>query len=128
MDNSFFKQIKQSIIDLRQDEFKVFDELAIKNDEDIVRELDLLLSEQKNKSQKINTIIEHLIDYSNEDFSRKLDISDDEDQLDVISMGLNTFVEELRENAVSIETFDAVFKSISSPFFVIELTRIPRLR
>lgn len=121
MDTSFFKQLKQAIIDLRQDEFKAFDALAIKNEEDIVRELELLLYEEQNKSQKINNIIEHLIDYSNGDFSRKLDVSDDEDQLDVISMGLNTFVEELRENAVSIETFDAVFKSISSPFFVIDL-------
>lgn len=121
MDNSFFKQLKQAIIDLRQDEFKMFDELAIKNEEDIVREMGLLLSEQQSKSKKISNIIEHLIDYSNGDFSRKLEISDDEDQLDVISMGLNTFVEELRENAVSIDTFDAVFKSISSPFFVIEL-------
>ena len=121
MDNSFFKQLKQAIMDLRHDEFKEFDEFAIKNEEDIVRELGLLLSEEQNKSKKINDIIEHLIDYSNGDFSRKLEISDDEDQLDVISMGLNTFVEELRENAVSIQTFDAVFKSISSPFFVIEL-------
>lgn len=121
MKKEIFEQLKALILDIRYDEFKDLDDISINGIEDILSQLEILRSEQHKQSFKINTIITHLIDYSNGDFSKELDVSDDEDQLDVISMGLNTFVEELRENAVSIETFDAVFKSISSPFFVIEL-------
>lgn len=113
------EQIDQLIIILKElllDEFEDTSKLVVSDINDVIYHMQRLLTKQVNKSQKINNIIEHLIDYSNGDFSRKLEISEDEDQLDVISMGLNTFVEELRENAVSIETFDAVFKSISSPF------------
>jgi len=118
------EEISNVLKELLKDEFNTKEELAISSVDDVIQHLKCLLEQQKEKNQKIDTIIEYLIDYSNGDFSKKLEVSDNEDQLDVISMGLNTFVEELQENAVSIETFDEVFKSISSPFFIIELNEL----
>jgi PAS domain S-box-containing protein len=118
------KELSNVLRELLGDEFDTKEDLVVSSIDDALEHLKHLLQQQKEKNQKTETIIEYLIDYSNGDFSRKLEVSDDEDQLDVISMGLNTFVEELQESAVSIQTFDEVFKSISSPFFIIELNEL----
>lgn len=115
------QEIREILIQLLSDEFNTEGEFTVSSMDEAIEHLKYLLQLQNKKNHKIDTIIEYLIDYSNGDFTKKLEISDEEDQLDVISMGLNTFVEELQENAVSIKTFDEVFKSISSPFFIIEL-------
>jgi PAS domain S-box-containing protein len=121
MENSEIDQILSIAAKLNRDEFRSFAVSDRKNLNDVLLELEFFLKKKEEQDEKIEKIISHLIDYSNGDFSKKLDVSDDEDQFDVISMGLNTFVEELRENAISIQTFDEVFKSINSPFFIVEL-------
>ena len=118
---SDIEKILNIVSELNKDEFRKVNISERKDLNDAITELEFFLKAKHKQDRKIDTIINHLIDYSNGDFSQKLEVSDDEDQFDVICMGLNTFVEELRENAISIETFDEVFKSISSPFFIVEL-------
>jgi len=121
MDQSKIDEIIRIAQSFNFDEYRNLNISEGKSLDDAIKELNYFQKNREKQEKKIEEIITHLIDYGNGDFSKKLEVSDDEDQFDVISMGLNTFVEELRENAISIQTFDEVFKSINSPFFIVEL-------
>ncbi|MFM7021753.1 MAG: ATP-binding protein [Flavobacteriales bacterium] len=88
--------------------------------EDALTELLFYYKNHLANKEKTNDIIEHILNFNIGDFSKSLPISDQQSELDVICMGLNTFAEELRDNAVSIKAFDNVFNSLESPFFIVD--------
>ena len=88
---------------------------------DVLEELNFSLEKHLADKERKRKITEHIVNISAGDFSTVLPISDEDDELDVISMGLNTFVEELRDNSISIKAFDDVFNSFKSPFFIVNI-------
>jgi signal transduction histidine kinase len=87
--------------------------------DDVLNELTFCLKKHTSNKNRTRKLIKHISTISAGDFSVALPISKEEDELDVISMGLNIFVEELRYNAISIKAFDDVFNSFKSPFFIV---------
>jgi signal transduction histidine kinase len=104
---------------LNEDEFRDHDITSGNTLNDVLKELDFYLQKHLTNKKRTEEIIKHISDFSAGDFSATLSISAVQDELDVISMGLNVFVEELRGNAISIKAFDDVFDSFKSPFFIV---------
>ena len=120
MNASKIKKILSLLRELNFDEFREQSLTAGNSLDDVLEELKHLHKKCVSDKEKTKQIIEHITKFNEGDFLSYLPISEDEDKMDVIAMGLNTFGEELRENAISIQAFDDVFNSLQSPFFIID--------
>ena len=85
--------------------------------EEEVTHLGVLITNEKAKRKRI---IYHLSNCFLENSYDEFPISDDEDELDVISMGFNTYMEELNAKTISRDYFDKIFNSIPQDVFVFD--------
>jgi two-component system, sensor histidine kinase len=74
--------------------------------DDLHKELLFLDKRNKTNKQRIQGVIDHIADCIAGNFFNQLPISPDSDELDVISMGFNTYIEELRSTMVSKEELE----------------------
>ena len=119
MANSKIEEILAITRKLNEDDFRDYPITSGDSLDDVLKELKFYLQKHLFYKDKTNRITEHISNLSNGDFSKTLPISENEDELDVICMGLNTFADELRDNAISIKAFDDVFNSFKTPFFIL---------
>lgn len=80
--------------------------------DDIHRELKFLAARLDERKRRTREIIDHITDCFAGNFFNQLPISADEDELDVISMGFNTYIEELRATMVSKEELEKTNKQL----------------
>ncbi len=64
---------------------------------DLEHRLEISVKRERVFEQRVNTILETLLRYTMMDFSKPADVGDDGDDLDAISLGLNTLAEELED-------------------------------
>jgi signal transduction histidine kinase len=121
MADSKIEKILSIVRTLNADDFREYSITSGNSMEDVIKELNFCLNKHLAYKEKITQIIEHITRLSSGDFSKRLSISEEENELDVICMGLNTFAEELLDNAISIQAFDEVFNSFKTPFFIIDM-------
>lgn len=69
--------------------------------DDLYQEVLFLTSRIENRRQRTQSVIDHISDCFAGNFFKELPISDAMDELDVISMGFNTYMEELESTMVS---------------------------
>ena len=107
MDTEKINELLKIVRQLNYDEFN--EQLTFENN------LDNLLIELKHHEEKyfehqnrINAIITHLSDCFAGNFFNELPVSDKEDELDVVCMGFNTYIEELRGALVSRDILEKV--------------------
>jgi two-component system CheB/CheR fusion protein len=107
MDTEKINELLKIVRRLNFDEFN--EQLTFENN------LDNLLIELKHHEEKfnehqnrINVIIAHLSNCFAGDFFNDLPVSDKEDELDVVCMGFNTYIEELRGALVSRDILEKV--------------------
>jgi two-component system CheB/CheR fusion protein len=74
--------------------------------DDLHKELLFLQSRIQAAKDRTQSIIDHIADCFTGDFFNQLPISEAGDELDVISMGFNTYIEELRSTMVSKEELE----------------------
>ncbi len=91
--------------------------------EDVLAEAQFLDARLATNKKRLRGIVERVADFSNGEYNKQLPITEKEDELDVISMSLNTFAEELSNNSISVKAFDDVFNSLISPFFIVDTVR-----
>jgi PAS domain S-box-containing protein len=73
----------------------------------------------KDLENRLNKIENTLVSYSQGDFSKKLNISDDFDTLDIIMSGVNMLGEELKEITIGKNFFNSAFNSVTDSLVVI---------
>jgi signal transduction histidine kinase len=70
----------------------------------------------RERSTEISTL---LADYSKGNFSRKVDVSKNLDEIDSIIMGINMLGEELEDTTISKNIFENIFNSVSNILFIV---------
>ncbi|MGV3630355.1 MAG: histidine kinase [Bacteroidota bacterium] len=74
----------------------------------------------KDNSYVISEIQDIIFSYANGDFSRRLEISENHDENDIIASGINMLGEELQEKSVSKDYFLKIFNSIPQVVIVFD--------
>src|SRR6186713_1205915 len=80
--------------------------------EELQMELLFLTKKIESRKQRTNRIIDHISNCYAGDFFNKLPISEEEDELDVVCMGFNTYMEELKAATVSRNTLEEQNKKL----------------
>src|SRR6478736_3943557 len=108
---SNLKEIFALVRGMNEDEFQ--DQLTDGESLDELH-MELLFLAKKIESRKLRTniIIEHISNCYAGDFFNKLPISEEEDELDVVCMGFNTYMEELKSATVSKEILEGQNKKL----------------
>jgi len=70
--------------------------------------------------KRFKEISERLIDYSQGKFDRRIMLSEDKDEIDGISNGINMLGEELNEALISRNYLDSIFNSVSDMVIVLD--------
>ena len=70
--------------------------------------------------KRLKEINERLIDYSQGKFDRRIILSEDKDEIDGISNGINMLGEELNEALISRNYLDSIFNSVSDMVIVLD--------
>src|SRR6478752_1437789 len=97
---SKLKEILTLVRSINEDEFR--EQLTEGESlDDLYSELLFLSEKIESRKKRTNVIIEHISNCYAGDFFNKLPISDEEDELDVVCMGFNTYIEELKSAMVS---------------------------
>jgi PAS domain S-box-containing protein len=78
-------------------------------------------SMEKDNSYVISEIQDIIFSYANGDFSRRLEISENYDENDIIASGINMLGEELQEKSVSKDYFLKIFNSIPQIVIVFDI-------
>lgn len=111
MDHEIKKNIISILREINHDEFR--EPVSVGNElEDILKEVTFLSNKMNSFQERTEQIIHYITEYCTGDLSLKLPISEEEDQLDVISMGFNTFIEELTATTVSKERLEEANREI----------------
>ncbi|MCE3294889.1 MAG: nreB [Crocinitomicaceae bacterium] len=76
---------------------------------------------EKDNSYVISEIQDIIFSYANGDFSRRLEISENYDENDIIASGINMLGEELQEKSVSKDYFLKIFNSIPQIVIVFDI-------
>lgn len=76
---------------------------------------------EKDNSNVISEIQDIIFSYANGDFSRRLEISENHDENDIIASGINMLGEELQEKSVSKDYFLKIFNSIPQIVIVFDI-------
>ena len=118
-DNNRIKHIADGIRSLYINEYQkqITHGDSLSDLEKEVAHLGVLITNEKTKRKGI---IDHLSNCFFENSYDEFPISNDEDELDVISMGLNTYMEELNAKTISRDYFDKIFNSIPQDVFVFD--------
>lgn len=118
-DTDQIKNITESIRSIYVDEYErpITSGTSLDKLEQEVAHLSLLINKEKTKKKGI---IEHLSNCFSENVYNEFPISDDGDELDVLSMGFNTFMEELNAKTISRDYFDKIFNSVPNNVFVFD--------
>jgi len=74
--------------------------------DDLLKEILFLTEKLENRKQRMHEVIEQITECFAGNFFQELPISDEQDELDVISMGFNTYMEELSATMVSKEELE----------------------
>ena len=69
--------------------------------------------------KRLKEINSRLIEYSNRRFNKRIKISENKDELDAISNGINMLGEELNDATISKIYFNSIFNSLSEMVFII---------
>lgn len=80
--------------------------------DDVYKELLFLSEKMASKKQRTAIIVEHISNCFAGDFFNYLPISDAHDDLDVFSMGFNTYIEELKSTMVSKKLVETINKNL----------------
>ena len=111
MDIAKLESALNIVREINRDEFK--QELTNQNTLDaLLIELNAISNKIQSQKKRTKEIIEHITDCCLGDLTKKLPISENEDELDVISLGFNTFLEELSATTVSIEKLEEANREI----------------
>ena len=70
--------------------------------------------------ERLTNISTLLADYSRGNFLRKVEVSEELDEIDSIIMGINMLGEELEETTISKNTFENIFNSVTNILFVVD--------
>lgn len=108
---SKIKEILEVIRSISNDEFRQFDSQSISLDE-LFLEVKLLSDKLESERTRKNKIIEHIIACCSGNFFNPLDISEKHDELDVISLGFNVYMEELESAMVSRDLLEKSNKAL----------------
>ena len=71
-------------------------------------------------NERLTNISTLLADYSRGNFLRKVEVSEELDEIDSIIMGINMLGEELEETTISKNTFENIFNSVTNILFVVD--------
>ncbi len=81
--------------------------------EDLQKELSFLTNKLAQRKQRTSEIIDHISDCFLGNFFNQIEVSDTNDELDVIAAGFNTYTEELKSVMVSKELLEKANNEIS---------------
>lgn len=96
---------------INEDEFQ--EQLTHGNSlDDVYKELVFLAEKAASRKKRTDVIIKLISNSYAGDFFKYLPISDEQDELDVFSMGFNTYVEELKEVMVSKNLLETINKKL----------------
>ena len=87
---------------------------------DLKKEIEFLTSRLNDQKIRKFQIIDYITECCTGNFDYQFPISEYKDELDVISLGLNTFIEELAQNTISREYFFKVFNRLPQKIFVFD--------
>ncbi len=85
---------------------------------DLKKEIEFLTSRLEDQKIRKFQIIDYITECCTGNFDYHFPISEYKDELDVISLGLNTFIEELVQNTISRDYFFKVFNRLPQKIFV----------
>lgn len=108
---SKIKEILDAIRGISGDEFHQLDSQDISLEE-LLQEVKKLSDKLNYEKTRKNTIIEHIIACCSGDFFNPLEISEKHDELDVISLGFNVYMEELESAMVSKDLLEKSNKEL----------------
>lgn len=118
--NTITDEILKILDKLNYDEFSEKENHDLTGDEAVLHELKKFERKYSSKQEKLKNAIYQVSELMSGNFKNRLPISPANDQLDVLSMGLNILGEELNENAVNINSFNSLFSEISIPFLIVD--------
>jgi signal transduction histidine kinase len=87
---------------------------------DLRKEIEFLTSRLENQKKRKFQIIDYITECCAGNLEYQFPISEYKDELDVISLGLNTFIEELVQNTISRDYFFKVFNRLPQKIFVFD--------
>ena len=117
MDQQQITELLQIVRSANQDEFqeKITSGSTFS---DLKKEIEFLTSRLEDQKIRKFQIIDYITECCTGNYDYHFPISEYKDELDVISLGLNTFIEELVQNTISRDYFFKVFNRLPQKIFV----------
>ena len=118
---SLLEKILSLVRAANNDEFN--EQISEGNDlEAVYEEVKYLTIKHEEEKKRKKAIVEHLSDSFSGNYYNQLPISNYEDELDVISMAFNTYIEEIEEKTISRDYFLDVLNAIPQKILVFDQT------
>jgi signal transduction histidine kinase len=116
---SLIEKILTLVRSANKDEFN--EQISKGNDlEAVYEEINYLTKKHTEEKKRKKEIVEHLSDSFSGNYYNQLPISKHEDELDVISMAFNTYIEEIEEKTISRDYFVDVLNAIPQNILVFD--------
>ena len=119
MDQQQIIELLQIVKSANQDEFQE-NITSGSTFSDLKKEIEFLTSRLEDQKKRKFQIIDYITECCTGKFDYQFPISEYKDELDVISLGLNSFIEELVQNTISREYFFKVFNRLPQKIFVFD--------